>query len=241
MGPRPMSIAELHREFSARGDVFPRSWPEGPSQLHAECLIEGMDPHIEVSVRFSRAIARRLYDAGGEPVDELAVTGRRHTPGEDFEEHEVRLSDLPNRTAEIETAGSRRADLSERGEPAGTIVWGWEPLHATVEAWVDEIAPGLRRVRVEVANRLEWDGGPRQRAHLRTLHATHLLLHSPDGAFVSLAHPPARLREESAACRNEGLWPTPIGEAGDRRTVLAAPVRIEDYPSVADRQVDIAA
>lgn len=232
---------ELRREFSARGGIYPRSCPEGPAQMRAECLIEGMEPHIEVSVRFSRAIVRRLYDVAGDPVDELTVTGRRHTPGEDFEEHEVELFDLPNRTAEIGTAGSRRADLRERGEPAGTIVWGWEPLHATVEAWVDEIAPGLRRVRVEVANRLECDGTAAEHARLRTLHATHLLLHSPDGAFVSLAHPPAHLREESSACRNEGLWPTPIGEAGDRRTVLAAPVRLEDYPSVGDRQIHIAA
>jgi len=240
MGPVSVNI-NLYREFSAQGDVFPRHWPEGPSQLHAECLIEGMDPHVEVSVRFSRAIERRLQDAAGNPVDELTVTGRRHTRGEDFEEYEVGLSNLPNRTAEIGTAGSRHADLGEQGRPAGAIVWSWEPLHATVEAWVDEVAPGLGRVRVEVANRLEWDGGPAEHVRLRTLHATHLLLHSPDGAFASLAHPPAHLREEAAACRNEGLWPTPIGEAGDRRTVLAAPIRLEDYPSIADRQIGIAA
>lgn len=235
-----MSV-DLRSQFSARGDVYPRASPDGASRLHAECLIEGIEPHIEISVRFNRAIERHLVDATGDPVRELLVTGRLHTSGEDCEEHEVRLSELPNRTAEISTAGSRRAELRERGASAGEIVWSWEPLHATVEAWVEEIAPSLRRVRVEVANQLEWDDGSARHTHLRTLHATHLLLHSPDGAFASLAHPPAHLREEAAACRNEGLWPTPIGEAGDRRTVLAAPIRLEDYPQVSDRQIGIAA
>lgn len=223
---------ELHRRFSARGDVYPRFWQDGLSQVHAECLIEGAHPHVDVSVRFTHAIQRQILDAAGDPVDELIVTGRRYTCGEELHGHEVALSDLPNRTAEIEKAGRRRAELREDGAPAGAIVWSWAPLHATVEAWIDQIGEGLRRVRVEVANRLEWAGESAERIGLRTLHATHVLLHSPDGAFASLSHPPAHLREQSAHCRNEGLWPTPVGEAGDRRTVLAAPVRLEDYPPV---------
>lgn len=229
--PFPMST-ELRRKLLAEGDVHPRRWPEGPSQLHAECLIEGANPQIEVKVRFVQAVERQVLDATGNPVDELIVTGRRYRSGEELEEHEVTLGDLPNRTAEIRTAGSRRAEMSENGAPAGAVVWSWEPLHSTVEAWVDEIGEGLRRVRVEIANRLEWDGAPAERERLRALHATHLLMHSPDGAFVSLAHPPAHLRRYTAQCHNEGLWPAPVGEAGDRRTVLAAPVRLDDYPKV---------
>ena len=117
------------------------------------------------------------------------------------------------------------------------MVWRWEPQHGTVEAWSEEIAAGLRRVRVEVANRLEWDGGARERALLRTLRSTHVVMHSPDGAFASLADPPPRLREEAAACSNEGLWPVPIGEAGDRRTILASPVVLEDDPRISARGV----
>jgi hypothetical protein len=234
--------AELCRRLFTQGDVHPRDWPEGPSRRRAECLIEGTDPQIDVTVRFAQAIERRVFDAVGNPVEELIVTGRRHTSGEDLEQHEVTLADLPNRTAEIGTAGNRCADLSENGAPAGTVVWSWEPLHSTVEAWIDEVGDGLRRVRVEIANRLEWDDAPTERARLRTLHATHLLLHSPDGAFVSLANPPAHLCRQAAQCHNEGLWPAPVGEAGDRRTVLAAPVRLEDYPEVgADAYVRVAA
>lgn len=233
---------EIRKQFFARGAVNPRAWPDGPSRLHAECLIEGIDPHIEVTVRFAQIIQRQVFDATGEPADELTVTGRRYTSGEEHEVHEVTLSSLPNRTAELRTAGSTRAELRENRAPAGALVWSWEPLHGIVEAWVDEIGPGLRRVRVEIANRLEWGGEPAERARLRSLHATHLLLHSPDGAFASLAHPPAHLREYVADCHNEGLWPTPVGEAGDRRTVLAAPIPLEDYPKVGgDPQGGIAA
>jgi hypothetical protein len=222
--------SELRRQLSARGDVSPRALPDGRAQLHAECLIEGVEPQIEVTARFSQAIRRQIHDADDNPVESLIAAGRLYESGEELEELEVTLADLPNRTAELRKAGRRSAELRERGAPAGSIGWSWEPLHATIEAWVDEISPGLRRVRVELANRLEWDGDGGERTHLRTLHGAHLLLHSPDGAFVSLAQPPAHLRTPATECRNDGLWPVPLGEAGDRRTMLAAPLRLEDYP-----------
>jgi len=224
--------SELHRRFLARGDLHPRASPGGRAQLHAECLIEGAEPRIEVTARFSQAIHRQIHAADGSPVEGLVAAGRRYESGEELEEREVTLGDLPNRTAELRRAGRRVAELRERGAPAGSITWSWEPLHATLEAWVDEVAPGLRRVRVELANRLEADDGNGARSDLRILHGAHLLLHSPDGAFVSLARPPAHLRAQATECRNQGLWPVPLGEAGDRRTMLAAPLRLEDYPEL---------
>jgi hypothetical protein len=221
---------EMSRRFFASGDVYPRGWAAGPSELRAQCLIEGSDPSIEVAVRFAQVVERQIIDASGDPVAELTVAGRRYESGRETAEREVRLTGLPNRTAAIRTSGSAQAELTEKGRPAGTIVWRWEPLHGTVEAWTVEIGPGLHRVQVDVANRLEWQEDEPERALLQTLRATHVVMHSPDGAFVSLAHPPAHLRSEAAACRNEGLWPVPIGEAGDRRTILASPVAFEDYP-----------
>lgn len=223
---------DLRHQLEAGGDLSPRACPEGRAQLHAECLIEGADPEIEVIARFSQEIHRQVHDAGGNAVERLIVAGRSYDSGSELEEHEVTLGDLPNRTAELQTAGRRTAELREGGAPAGSIAWSWEPLHATVEAWIDEISAGLRRVRIELANRLEADDRHGRRAGPRTLHGAHLLLHSPDGAFVSLAQPPPHLRAQVARCRNEGLWPVPLGEAGDRRTMLAAPIRLEDYPTL---------
>ena len=177
-----------------------------------------------------QVIERRVFDSSDQPVEELVVTGHRYESGEEAVEWEVRLASLPNRAAALRTAGCERAELTEGDAPPSALVWRWEPLHGTVEAWIDEIRPGLRRVQVEVANRLEWDGKAREQALLRTLRATHIVMHSPDGAFASLADPPPHLREEAAACHNDGLWPVPIGEAGDRRTILASPIVLEDYP-----------
>ncbi|MGC1852422.1 MAG: hypothetical protein WA687_08295 [Solirubrobacterales bacterium] len=176
---------DFERHLFCRGGVFPRGWTEGPSQLHAECLIEGLDPQVGVVVQFMQPVERQVLNAAGEPVEELVATGKRHRGGEERVEHEVQLASLPDRTAAIETAGSRRAELVEAGEQVGTLLWRWEPLHATVEAWIDAIGPGLHRVRVDVANRLEWDEGPRERTLMRTLRSTHLLMRSAHGGFAS--------------------------------------------------------
>lgn len=221
---------EMSWQFLARGGIFPRGCPQGRSQLRAACLIEGSDPEVEVTTRLLQAVERQVLDAENKPVEFLAVAGKRYASRSESVEREVRTSMLPGRTATVKTAGSKQAELVEKGARAGTLLWHWESMHCTVEAWIEELETGLHRVRVEVANRLEWDGGGRERTLMRTLHSTQVVMHSPDGAFASLADPPHHLRKQSANCRNDGLWPVPIGEAGDRRTMLAAPVRLEDYP-----------
>jgi hypothetical protein len=113
----------------------------------AECLIEGADPGIEVAVRFDQTVERRVLNAVDEPVEQLVVTGHRYSTGKETTEREVRFSSLPNRTAAIRTAGSERMELTERGALAGAMIWRWEPLHGTVEAWTEEIRSGLLRVR----------------------------------------------------------------------------------------------
>lgn len=213
------------------GGVPPRGCPEGGSQLHAECLIEGLDPNVEVTVHIQQAVERRVLNAQGESVSYLTAAGTRYATCAEAVEHEIWIPSLPGRTAHIETAGEKRAELLESGHRAGTLVWSWEPLHATIEAWIEEVEPGLRRVRVSVANRLEWDCESNRPA-MRSFYSPEVVMHSPDGAFASLADPPPHLRVHSRACSNEGLWPVPVGEAGDRRTMLASQTPLEDYPDV---------
>jgi hypothetical protein len=229
-----MDLPMEDRQRVTRG-ILPRGCPGGRSQLRAECLIEGLDPSVEVTVRIQQTVERQVLDASGGPADRLIVAGTLYASREEAVEHEIRIPSLPGRTACIETAGERRAELVENGATAGALTWRWEPLHATTEAWVEQVAPGLHRVLVSVANRLEWDGKECERPSLRTLHATEVLMHSADGAFVSLADPPPHLREASGLCENEGLWPVPIGEAGDRRTMFASQTPLEDYPHVVPR------
>jgi hypothetical protein len=234
-----MDLPMEDRKRFTRG-VFPRGWSEGPSQLRAECLIEGIDPRIEITVRLVQTVERQVLDAEGSPVEYLVVAGKRYASREEAVEHEMRLPSLPNRTATVKAADSKRAELTESGVAAGALTWRWEPLHATVEAWTEEAKPGLHRVQVSVANRLEWDGAEPERSLMRTFYSTQVVMHSPDGAFASLSDPPPHLREDSAACHNEGLWPVPVGEAGDRRTILASQIQLKDYPDVAPQSPGIA-
>lgn len=224
------------RQRTTRG-VFPRGWPSGRSQLLTECLIEGLDPSIDVTAQFVQLAERRVLDREGNRVEALVVAGERYTSREEVVEHEVRIDSLPNRKATVKPAGYEHAELIENGALAGTLEWRWEPLHATVEAWIEEIAPGLRQVHINVANRLEWDSADDEQATLRAFYLTALVLHSPDGAFASLAAPPPHLREHAATCHNDGLWPVPVGEVGDRRTILASPMPLEDYPAYSSSNV----
>lgn len=76
--------------------------------------------------------------------------------------------------------------------------------------------------------------GHRRDAALRDAFASaHTLLGVSGGEFVSLVDPPAGLREAAAGCRNVGVWPVLVGEAGARDTMLSAPVILDDYPRLA--------
>src|SRR5260221_1477958 len=193
---------QLFGQLFILGEIHPRGSPKGPSQLQADSLITGTDPSVEVTVRFVQAVERQVLDAAGEPIEELVVTGRRYSSGDETVEREVRLSPLPNRTAALRTAGNERAELTQNGALAGALEWRWEPLHGTVEAWTEEIRPGLCRVRVEVANRLEWDRASPEQNLMRTLRSTQVAMHSPDSVFSSFGdHPPHRNRSSQPALR----------------------------------------
>src|SRR5206468_12381717 len=72
--------------------------------------------------------------------------------------------------------------------------------------------------------------GDREEALRRAFCSTHAVLRTAHGEFVSLTDPPDDLREAAAACRNEGAWPVLVE---DRRTMLASPIILEDFPRIA--------
>jgi hypothetical protein len=188
-----------NRQLFALGGVYPRGWPDRAAEMLAECLIEGDWPEVEIEARFEQTVERRILDASGEPVDELLVTGRRYVPGEEAAAKEVRLASLPDRTAVLATADSERMELIEGGAPVGSVLWRWEPLHATVEAWTEEVRPGLHRVRVAVANRLEWQEDAPERNRLCVLRTAQVVVESPDAAFASRVGQLSRLHAAPAA------------------------------------------
>jgi hypothetical protein len=171
------------------GGVYPVGWPEGPSRRQATCLVEGDDPTLEVTVSFLQLIEHGILDAAGTPVDELTVDGVRHTDWLETVEREVRIAELPGRTASIAVGASEADDLRVGEVVVGRLVRRRETLHGTVEAWLDRVEPGLHRVNVSVANRLAWDGRSFETTLMHTLCSTDVDVRSFDGAFVARGEP----------------------------------------------------
>jgi hypothetical protein len=121
----------------------------------------------------------------------------------------------------------RRGDHDEaieRTAGVGTIEDG--PLRARVDARTEELRPGLHRVSATIENTSGWSGGDREEAMRYTLASAHVVARAADGAFLSP-------RESTEPLQNDGLWPVLVGEPGDRSTILASPIILDDYPRVA--------
>jgi hypothetical protein len=223
--PYRRSALKNQRRFTF-GGVYPRAHserhPDDRWTMRTECLVEGEAPTIDVRVRFLHVVERQVLDAARRPVDELTVGDERHLSWQEAAERE--LAPGPFAIA----AGSEEEPLGA----AGAIVRSWERLEGSVDASIEVLAPGLRRVRIEIANTTPFAGG-REEALGRTLCSTHTVLRVGGGAFVSLTDPPAALRDAAAACRNEGTWPVLVGEPGSRETLLSSPIILEDHPRIA--------
>ena len=226
------------------GGVYPEGVDGERSSMRVECLLEAeAGATLDVTVRFLQVVQRdveRASDEGREPVAELTVAGERHLAWEEAVEREIALprlevADGAHLSARIAVAAGSAEELVHDvdGSVAGAVVRRWRRLDGRIDCALAAIEPGLRRIAVTVANTAQWDGGERERLFAQTFCSAHVVLHARGGAFVSLADPPERLREAAAACRNEGAWPVPVGEPGDRTTMLASPIILEDHPRIA--------
>ena len=223
-----------NRQRFTFGGIYPQGWPEDRSELRVECLLEAEAPvRARARVRFLHVVRRRLLDARGEPTDELTVGGERLLGWDEATEREVRVP-VPGRAALEIPEGASEEELRERdGRRAGGVRRSWSALQGSLEATTVELRPALHRVSLRVVNTARWDGGDRERTLRRTLCSTHAILEAEDGAFVSPADPPEDLRGAAAGCHNDGAWPVLVGEPGERSTMLASPIILEDYPRVA--------
>ncbi len=231
------------------GGVYPRGHSEGREddawEMRTQCLLEGPDDAaLGVSVRFLQVVrrqVRRVGRAGLEDVDELTLAGERHLSWEEAVEREVVADGLPlgelhdGLALPIEIAqGHEDEQLRDTGGGCGgAIVRSWRALEGSVDIRAERLRPGLFRIELRVANDTPWPGGTRDDALERTFCSTHAVLRAHGAQFVSLTDPPESLCAEAAACHNEGAWPVLVGEAGERHTVLASPIILEDHPRIA--------
>jgi hypothetical protein len=234
------------------GGVYPPAHaarhPDDPAVMRTECLLRGgPGATLEVRVRFLHVVARRVGRAVGdglELVDELAVGGERHLAWDEAAEREVvvgpaRVGSVAacGRRAAIDVrAGSDREDLRHPdGARAGALLRSWHGLSGAVSVGAERRGADLWAVTAVVENATPFDAQAGREAALeRTFCSTHTVLATDaGGAFVSLTDPPAELRAQAAACRNEGTWPVLVGEAGGSGTLLSSPIILEDHPRVA--------
>jgi hypothetical protein len=240
--------AMKNRQRWTFGGVYPRAHSEGreddPWQMQTECLLEAEDDTtLEVRVRFLQLVERRLLEetnGGLTPVDELDVDGEVHLSWEEARERE--LVALGLRPGALEAghgleidfpAATEHEDLLDSTEArAGVVARAWRELRGRLEVSSERRGPTLWRITARISNESPWPGGDRDSALAQTFASTHTALRAEGGRFVSLTDPPAHLRDEAAACRNEGTWPVLVGEPG-RSMVLSSPIILEDYPRVA--------
>jgi len=247
--PYRRSALKNQRRFTF-GGVYPPAHsarhPDDPARMHAEVLLEAVpEAEVEVTVRFlhvvERVAARRVGEQL-EPVDELVVGGERHLSWEEAIERELRA---PAISLQALRAGRRQAlaiaagrEIEPLGDAAaseegGALIRTWRALAGELELRAVALGERCWRLSATVSNTTPFDERDRQRALEQTFCSTHMLLHAPQGGFVSLADPPAELAQAAAACRNVGCWPVPVGERGRREAMLCSPLILEDYPRIA--------
>ncbi|MTE22260.1 hypothetical protein F0L17_24790 [Streptomyces sp. TRM43335] len=255
------------------GGVFPRACASAlgePDRIRTEVLLDAAGrpadrTEVTVRVRFLHVVDRgvvREGPAGPEPVAELTVDGERHLAWQEATEREVRVPvaldaalDGPVRTAVDIPAGTVRESIVDRaGRTVGALLRRWNALSGTVEIGAAPVTDGVYRLAVRVENTTPCPPpapearDARERACAYAFVATHTVLHSDTGRFVSLLGPPERLRTAASGCRNQGTWPVLVdddaevateGAGGDggagsfARTVLSSPVTLYDFLEVA--------
>jgi hypothetical protein len=230
-----------------------------PWQMQTQCLIEGdRDTRIEVRVRFLHPIARdvgelesslRIWPEDHTPafkrVPSLMVNDTRYLSWQEAMERDVliaekRLGDLLDTLESTSFAFTGHCEIkpiqSDGGLIEGVLVFTQTDVCGVIDLGIETVRAGVHRLTVRIRNLSMIDPpgvADRNQASLYSFASTHTLLGVRDGAFISLIDPPASLRDDAAACENQGTYPVLIGTSGDRNTLLSSPIILYDYPEVA--------
>jgi hypothetical protein len=232
------------------GGVYPSAYSElqagfDPCFVQTECLVAGDEPVLDVKVRFlhvvERSVGRKNPLGTLDFVDELHVGKERYLAWEEATEREVTIDGL--NLAELEAGrsvsiripeGSEEEPLTAPGgEEVGALVRSWRALEGALDISAVPVHAGLFKATVRIRNSTPWSGVDRESALKQTFVSAHVILHVENGAFISLMDPPSDLQQIAEECENVKLWPVLVGEEGDRRTMLAAPIILYDYPKIA--------
>ncbi len=230
------------------GGLYPPGFDDA-SALRVECLVRGgPDTAVEATVRFLHLTDRTVAERGPSEaapyraVESLRVGDRVFQPWQEAEAREVATGEQtlgalvaePCRKA-LAVPGRNWVEPipGDGGAVAGVLVRTQLALEGEVVTAAEAVADGLYRLTLTAENRTPLEGATRDDALMRALVSAHVVLAARGGEFVSLTDPPDDCRDHAAACRNVGVWPVLVGEAGDRDAMLAAPIILPDHPQVA--------
>jgi hypothetical protein len=233
-----------------------------PFVMRTQCLLSGKEEtRLEVSVRFLHVTSRQILSfrepqlelptslsaAAIEVVPELRVDDQSFLTWQEAVEREVNvgpqtIKHMAGTKCQVPFQFPAEEQLElikdRHGSIVGLIRRRKEQLDGEILCEIEEIEAGLFRIAVEIVNRStvpETELENQDAVLLRTLASTHTVLHTDEGAFVSLMDPPVSRRELAAACKNQGTWPVLVGDesAADRTTMLSSPIILYDYPKIA--------
>jgi hypothetical protein len=234
-----------------------------PSRMQTECLVEGAQPRVEITVRFLHPMAReigivdlpleKLPDP--EPPDffhevpELEVDGRLYQSWQEVVERKVEapegklLSELargPEIKVPFAFPASRTIEpIVDRNQKiAGVIVRRQAAIEGLIEIGAEPVGESVFRLTARILNQspvpaLELEDA--DAVVMRTFASTHTILHVTGGAFLSTIDPPENLSAATAACQNQGTWPVLVGDEKkqERDTMVSSPIILYDYPKIA--------
>ncbi|GII51884.1 hypothetical protein Pth03_02730 [Planotetraspora thailandica] len=225
-----------------------------PSKSVTECLLENAgDADLHLRLRFLHLRSRQVeqHTGGGahQPVHELTDGETVYLSFDDATEREAETV-LPMRdllaqehSVDVQVAGEHATEpipampVDLAAEYLGRVVTDQQPLQARLRVSAAEQAGpyGLIKLRVEVRNATRWDhpGASRDQALHRSLIATHLILGTTHGGFVSLIDPPEWARHAAETCHNQHVWPVLVGNPGEHDLMLSSPIILYDYPDIA--------
>ncbi len=218
------------------------SFSEAPG-MAIQCLLWPRTPvsTVTIHLRFlqlQRRQAQRLTGAGDyQAVQSLQVNGTSVLSWDEAVEREITLADLRlGETGDYPLEVPGGSDLEpvtdESGALVGRIVRRRWPLTARLRTST-EVDDGYYRLAVRVDNEHPQPVQDKDGAIRLSLIGAHLLLETPDAAFVSLLEPPEEAAQAAERCQQRRCFPVLVGEPGSTDALLGAPIILYDYPEIA--------
>lgn len=240
------------------GGVYPPAYSQAQQgadacTLRTECLaLAGPQTVIEIRVRCLQLVAREMerleLRAEGpvwQPAESIEIDGCAYASWQEAIEREVtaaafslqELGEAPRRCEFAFDAAREIEPIADRdGRHVANVCRRRERVCGAADVSTQKLGEAAYRIRVVIANETPLSDASsisRDEALLRSCLSTHAILGIEDGEFVSLLEPPDEYGDLASGCRNLGLWPVLVGDAGQRKMILSSPIILYDYPAIA--------